>query len=40
VVFLTDGMHPDYHQPGDDPEKVDADKVRRVARIVFRLLVD
>jgi len=38
VVFLTDGMHPDYHEPTDDPEKIDGDKIRRVARTVFRVL--
>lgn len=40
VVFLTNGMHPDYHEPTDDPEKIDGDKIRRVARTVFRMLTE
>ena len=38
VAFLFSGVHEDYHQPTDDPEKIDCDKVRRVARLVVRLL--
>jgi putative aminopeptidase FrvX len=38
VVFLTDGMHADYHQPTDDAERIDAGKIERVIRLVFRML--
>jgi len=38
VAFLFSGEHEDYHRPGDDAEKIDADKIRRVARLVARLL--
>lgn len=38
VMFLFSDVHEDYHQPGDDPEKVDYDKVRRVTRLVLRIL--
>ncbi len=38
VAFLFSDVHQDYHQPGDDPEKIDYDKVRRVARLVMRML--
>ncbi|MBM3977522.1 MAG: M28 family peptidase, partial [Planctomycetes bacterium] len=38
IVFLFSDIHDDYHKPGDDPEKIDFDKVRRVARIVTRML--
>jgi hypothetical protein len=38
VTFLFSDVHADYHKPGDDPEKVDADKVRRVMRLVVRML--
>lgn len=38
VMFLFSDVHEDYHQPGDDPEKLDYDKVHRVARLVLRML--
>jgi len=40
VLFLTSGLHADYHAPTDDVEKVDGDKIRRVARLVVRLLAE
>ncbi|HKB14695.1 MAG TPA: M20/M25/M40 family metallo-hydrolase, partial [Planctomycetota bacterium] len=39
IAFLSNGPHADYHEPTDDPEKIDGDKIRRVARTVFRMLV-
>jgi hypothetical protein len=38
VAFLFSDVHEDYHQPGDDPEKIDCDKIRRVARLLVRML--
>jgi Zn-dependent M28 family amino/carboxypeptidase len=38
VMFLFADVHEDYHRPGDDAEKLDYDKVRRVARLVLRVL--
>jgi len=38
VAFLFAGVHEDYHQPTDTPDKIDCDKLRRVARLVVRLL--
>jgi len=38
VAFLFSDVHDDYHQPGDDPEKIDYDKVARVVRLVVRML--
>ena len=38
VAFLFSDVHEDYHQPTDDPEKVDVDKIRRVSRMVVRML--
>ncbi len=38
VAFLFSDIHEDYHQPGDDPEKIDCDKVRRVVRLIVRML--
>ncbi|MFM7282110.1 MAG: M28 family metallopeptidase, partial [Planctomycetia bacterium] len=38
ACFLFADVHEDYHQPTDDPEKLDYDKVRRVSRLVVRML--
>ena len=38
VAFLFSDVHEDYHRPTDDPEKIDCDKIRRVARLVVRML--
>ncbi|MDP6539435.1 MAG: M28 family peptidase [Planctomycetota bacterium] len=38
VAFLFAGIHEDYHKPTDTPEKIDCDKLRRVARLIVRLL--
>jgi len=38
VAFLFSDVHEDYHQPSDDPEKIDYDKIRRVTRLVLRML--
>src|SRR5262249_39314182 len=38
VAFLFCGEHEDYHQPTDDVEKIDCDKIRRVTRLVLRML--
>jgi len=38
AAFLFSDVHEDYHQPGDDPEKIDYDKMRRVVRLVLRML--
>jgi hypothetical protein len=38
VCFLFSDVHEDYHGPGDDPQKIDVDKVRRVTRLVLRML--
>ena len=34
-IFYFSGIHEDYHQPGDDIEKIDFTKVETVARLVF-----
>jgi hypothetical protein len=38
VVFLSSGEHEDYHKPTDTPDKIDYDKIKRVARTVLRLV--
>jgi hypothetical protein len=34
-VFLFTGLHPDYHTPRDEPDRIDADKAARVTRLAF-----
>jgi len=35
ITFWFDGVHEDYHQPGDSPDKIDYDKMEKVARTIF-----
>ncbi len=35
VIFYFNGTHADYHQPTDDVEKIDFNKIERIARLVF-----
>ena len=35
VIFYFSGVHEDYHQPGDDAEKILYDKMSIIARLVF-----
>ncbi|MEP7148972.1 MAG: M28 family peptidase [Acidobacteriota bacterium] len=35
IVFWFDGVHEDYHGPGDSPDKIDYAKMERVARTIF-----
>ncbi len=37
-IFFFSGVHEDYHQPGDEVEKIDADKAARVSRFVYYLV--
>ncbi len=37
AIFLTTGLHDDYHRPSDDASKIDNDKLARIARLVFYL---
>src|SRR5437867_4852928 len=37
ILFFTTGLHPDYHQVTDSPEKISAEKETRFARLVFYL---
>ena len=36
ALFLTTGLHPDYHTPDDDVERIDFGKLARVARLAAR----
>jgi hypothetical protein len=40
AIFFFSGVHPDYHRPSDEVEKIDADKAARVARYIFHTVVD
>ena len=35
VAFFFNGVHADYHQPGDDVEKIEFDQIQKVGRLVF-----
>jgi len=35
IAFWFDGVHEDYHQPGDEPQKIDYDKMQSVTRTIF-----
>jgi Zn-dependent M28 family amino/carboxypeptidase len=38
IVFFFDGVHEDYHRPGDEPQKIDYAKMEKVARTVYMML--
>lgn len=35
IVFWFDGVHEDYHQPSDTPDKIDYRKMEKVTRTIF-----
>jgi Zn-dependent M28 family amino/carboxypeptidase len=35
IIFYFDGVHEDYHQPGDSPDKIDYQKMEKVARTIY-----
>ena len=35
IIFYFDGVHEDYHRPSDSPDKIDYQKMERVARTIF-----
>jgi Zn-dependent M28 family amino/carboxypeptidase len=37
ILFFTTGLHPDYHQVSDSPDKIDAEKEARLTRLLFYL---
>jgi hypothetical protein len=37
AIFFTTGLHPDYHTPDDRVEKIEFDKMERIARLVYRV---
>ena len=37
ALFFFNGVHADYHQPSDSPDKIDAEKEARVVRLIFHV---
>lgn len=37
AIFLTSGLHPDYHTPQDDVGRINFEKLEKVARLAFRV---
>ena len=40
ITFWFDGVHEDYHQPGDEPQKIDYNKMEKVARTILLTLLE
>jgi len=40
ITFWFDGVHEDYHQPGDEPQKIDYDKMEKIARTILITLLE
>lgn len=40
ILFFFNGVHPDYHQVGDSPDKIDAEKAARIVQMVFYIGLD
>jgi hypothetical protein len=38
IIFFFDGVHEDYHRPGDEPQKIDYEKMQKVTRTVYLTL--
>lgn len=38
IVFWFDGVHEDYHQAGDEPQKIDYAKMEKITRTIFLTL--
>jgi Zn-dependent M28 family amino/carboxypeptidase len=37
ILFFFNGVHPDYHQVTDSPDKIDSEKESRILRLLFYL---
>ena len=38
IIFFFDGEHEDYHRPGDEAQKIDYEKMEKVARTIYMTL--
>jgi Zn-dependent M28 family amino/carboxypeptidase len=37
AIFLTTGLHPDYHTPQDDVGRINFDKLEKIAKLAYRV---
>jgi Zn-dependent M28 family amino/carboxypeptidase len=35
IIFFTTFLHPDYHRPSDEVDKINFDKMARIANLVY-----
>lgn len=40
ILFFFNGVHADYHQPSDSPDKIDAEKEARIVRLIYYVARD
>jgi hypothetical protein len=40
ILFFTSGTHPDYHQPTDSADRIDAGKASRLVQLLYYLIAD
>ncbi len=40
IIFYFDGTHEDYHRPGDEPSKIDYQKMEKVTRTIYVTLME
>jgi peptidase M28-like protein len=40
ILFFTSGTHPDYHQPTDSADRIDAGKAARLVQLLYYLIAD
>ena len=40
ILFFTSGTHPDYHQPTDSADRIDAAKAARLVQLLYHLVVE
>jgi len=38
IIFYFDGVHEDYHRPGDSAEKIDYPKMEKITRTIYMML--
>ena len=39
-IFFFSGVHPDYHRPSDEVERIDVDKATRISRMILYLVYE
>jgi hypothetical protein len=38
IIFFFDGVHEDYHRPGDTADKIDYQKMEKITRTIYMTL--